>query len=66
MKAIVIAALFMLIVASAFAEIKWVDGYYRQSGTYVSGAYRDTSHDGVRENNANYLNMNRHRPEGIY
>lgn len=43
---------------SAFAAIKYIDGYYRSNGSYVSGHYRDTSNDGNPYNNANYLGWN--------
>ncbi len=68
MKKLLLVLLFALITATAFAQIKYIDGYSRGDGTYVSGHYRDTSNDGVRENNANYLGYNGHRrsPEGIY
>jgi len=38
-----------------FAEINYVDSYYRSNGTYVSGHYKDTSADGNPYNNAKYL-----------
>jgi len=37
------------------AEVKYVQGYTRSNGTYVSGHYKDTSGDGSRYNNAEYL-----------
>lgn len=43
---------------SALASIKYVNGYTRRDGTYVSGHYRDTSSDGNPYNNANYLGYN--------
>ena len=43
---------------NAFARIKYINGYYRSSGTYVSGHYRDVSNDGNPYNNANYLGYN--------
>lgn len=41
----------------AFAY-KYVDGYTRSDGTYVSGHYRDTSNDGNSYNNANTIGLN--------
>ena len=51
-------AMGLSMVSQSFAAIRYVDGYYRSSGTYVSGSYRDTSHDGNPYNNANYLGYN--------
>jgi len=52
---------------TAQADIKYISGYSRGDGTYVSGHYRDTSNDGYSYNNANTLGLNnRSRPEGIY
>lgn len=42
----------------ADAAIKRISGYTRSNGTYVKGHYRDTSNDGNRYNNANYLGYN--------
>ena len=42
----------------AHADIKYVKGYNRSDGTYVSGHYRDTSNDGNPYNNANALGYN--------
>ena len=44
--------------SNAFARIKYINGYQRSSGTYVSGHYRDVSNDGNPYNNANYLGYN--------
>ena len=61
-KTMIIAVLAVLIgfnvVADASAAIKYINGYYRSSGTYVRGHYRDTSNDGNPYNNANYLGYN--------
>lgn len=60
-KLIAISVMVMAIfgsISSAFAEIKWVDGYCTSSGQYRSGHYRDTSGDGYQYNNANYLGYN--------
>ena len=46
------------IVCNAFAAIKYVGPYIRSDGTYVSGCFKDTSHDGNPYNNANYLGLN--------
>jgi hypothetical protein len=63
MKKIMILAVAVFIslgvVGNSFAGIRYVNGYYRSSGTYVSGHYKDTSHDGNPYNNANYLGYNR-------
>jgi hypothetical protein len=36
---------------STFADINYVDGYYRSNGSYVQGHYKDTSADGDVSNN---------------
>ena len=54
----IMVAMGLSLVTESFADIKYVDGYYRSSGTYVSGHYRDTSNDGNPYNNANYLGYN--------
>ena len=41
----------LLSISIAKADINYVDGYYRSSGTYVSGHYRDTSNDGRADTN---------------
>ena len=46
------------VVSESHAAIKYVGSYFRHDGTYVSGGYRDTSHDGNPYNNANYLGYN--------
>ena len=62
MKKIIILGMAIIMgltmVGNSFAAIKYVGGYYRSSGTYVSGHYRDTSNDGNPYNNANYLGYN--------
>jgi len=40
------------------ADIKYINGYSRTDGTYVSGHWKDTSGDGIKYNNANYLGLN--------
>jgi hypothetical protein len=56
---IAVAILIGLLTASnAFAEIKYINDYSRSDGTYVSGHFRDTSNDGNKYNNANYLGYN--------
>jgi len=50
-------AILATLTESAFA-IKYVNGYSRKDGTYVSGHYRDTSNDGNSYNNANTLGYN--------
>ncbi len=60
-KAMILTAVLMMALTfagEAKASIRYVGGYYRSSGTYVSGGYRDTSHDGNPYNNANYLGYN--------
>ena len=49
---------------SAFADIKYINGYMRKDGTYVSGHYRDTSNDGYSYNNANTLGYNSRKSRG--
>lgn len=46
------------IVCNVFAAIRRVEPYIRSDGTYVSGCFKDTSHDGNPYNNANYLGLN--------
>lgn len=62
MKAMVIVAVIAVTVLMAAADgycaIRYINGYTRSSGTYVSGHYRDTSGDGNPYNNANYLGYN--------
>lgn len=69
MKKIVITMAFILFgITSGFCEVKYINGYSRSDGTYVSGHYRDTSNDGNPYNNANTLGYNGYRrvPDGIY
>ena len=56
----IVLALIMLlsICSTAFAEINYVNPYYRKDGTYVSGHYKDTSRDGYDYNNANAQGLN--------
>ena len=58
MKVLVLALVFSALCSEAFCAIKWVKGYSRRDGSYVSGAYRDTSGDGNPYNNANYNGYN--------
>ena len=51
--------LLFVFVTQGFCEIKYINGYTRTDGTYVSGHYRDTSNDGVKWNNANELGYNK-------
>ncbi|HYE22672.1 MAG TPA: hypothetical protein VD998_03735 [Verrucomicrobiae bacterium] len=53
-----LAVSFVAVAGTAYAEIKYVKSYNRSDGTYVSGHYKDTSGDGNRYNNANYLGLN--------
>jgi len=48
----------LTIASNGYCEIKYVNSYYRSNGTYVSGCFKDTSHDGNQYNNANYLGLN--------
>ena len=57
-KNLIIVVLLMLIATPSFAAIKRIKGYTKKNGTYVSSHYRDTSNDGNRYNNANYLGYN--------
>lgn len=52
-----VVLLISIFAQSAFA-IKYISGYTRRDGTYVSGHYRDTSNDGYEYNNADYLGYN--------
>jgi hypothetical protein len=62
MKKLFVFALVLFVLAAlvspAFAAIKRIKGYTRSNGTYVRSHYRDTSNDGRRYNNANYLGYN--------
>lgn len=62
MKKLALGMGLMLVLALIAAEsayaIKYVNGYSRSDGTYVSGHYKDTSGDGNEYNNANYLGLN--------
>ncbi len=59
-KLMVLLTLFGMIasMSSANATIKYVKGYTRTNGTYVSGHLKDTSGDGNPYNNASYLKLN--------
>lgn len=48
----------LAVVVDGYCAIKYIGGYTRSNGTYVSGHYRDTSCDGNPYNNANYLGYN--------
>ncbi len=62
MKKLIILAVALVAVlsvaANGYCAIKYVDSYFRSDGTYVSGCWKDTSHDGNPYNNANYLGYN--------
>lgn len=62
MKKLIISAIALtmalLVAAEAYCAINYVDSYNRSDGTYVSGCWKDTSHDGNPYNNANYLGLN--------
>ena len=68
MKTLIAIALMLMFATTAYCDIKYIGGYDRKDGTYVSGHYRDTSNDGQSWNNANTLGYNGHRrsPRGIY
>lgn len=55
---ILIAGMMIATAGTANAAIKYINGYTRSDGTYVSGHYRDTSNDGNSYNNANTLGYN--------
>jgi opacity protein-like surface antigen len=59
MKLFLAVALMICVFASSAFAIKYISGYSRNDGTYVSGHYRDTSNDGNSYNNANYLGLNK-------
>ncbi len=48
----------LAITANGYCGIKYVGPYFRSNGAYVSGCWKDTSHDGNPYNNANYLGLN--------
>lgn len=52
------AAFLSLLAADSALVVKYVNGYTKRDGSYVSGHYRDTSNDGNQYNNANYLGYN--------
>ncbi|MDD5129903.1 MAG: hypothetical protein PHS66_02475 [Candidatus Omnitrophica bacterium] len=52
-------AMLFVFVAQGFCEIKYIGGYTKTDGTYVSGHFKDTSGDGVKWNNANELGYNK-------
>ena len=62
MKKLIMLALALVTVfavtANGYCEIRYVNPYFRTDGTYVSGCFKDTSHDGNPYNNANYLGLN--------
>lgn len=55
--AIATLAVLASLTESAFA-VRYVNGYTKSNGSYVSGHYRDTSNDGNSWNNANELGYN--------
>lgn len=60
-KAIMLIIALMMVfgvVVNGYCAIRYVGPYFRSNGTYVSGGFRDTSHDGNPYNNANYLGLN--------
>jgi len=62
MKKLIICALVLAFLcasaAKGYCAVKYINGYTRNNGTYVSGHYRDTSNDGYSYNNANNLGYN--------
>ena len=59
MKSLIIAlGLVAMFTTMARAEIKYINGYTRNDGVQVMPHYRDTSNDGNKYNNANYLGYN--------
>ena len=55
---LLIFGMIVSITTQSHAAIKRIKGYYRSNGTYVKSHYRDTSNDGIKYNNANYLGLN--------
>jgi hypothetical protein len=55
MKSLLLTALLVIAATAAWAEIRYVNPYYRGDGTYVSGHYKDTSADGNPYNNRKAL-----------
>lgn len=51
MKKLIALLVFVSLASAAYAEMGYVDSYYRQDGTYVSGHYKDVSGDGNPYNN---------------
>jgi len=61
MKRTIMIAILLIVLAATtngYCEIRYVNPYFRSDGTYVSGCWKDTSHDGNPYNNANYLGLN--------
>lgn len=54
MKLVLTLAVMLSFSVPAFADWNEVDGYYRNNGTYVNSYTRDTSNDGIQENNVSY------------
>jgi hypothetical protein len=51
MKKLIALSILLVIAATAFADMGYVNPYYRRDGTYVSGHWKDTSGDGNPWNN---------------
>ena len=62
MKKLIMACVLFGMIASfasqSYAAIKYVSSYTRSDGTQVSGCWKDTSGDGIKQNNANFLGLN--------
>jgi len=59
MKKIILVIVITMITSNSYAAIKYVKGYFKSDGTYVSGHYKDTSGDGNKYNNASSLGLNK-------
>jgi len=51
LKALIASLILMAICSTAYAEMGYVQSYYRRDGTLVSGHWKDVSGDGYSYNN---------------
>ena len=55
---LLVVATIVLSATEGWSKISLIGGYTTRNGTYVQPHYRDTSCDGNKYNNANYLGYN--------
>ena len=58
MNKLVSILLFLVFAGQAFAADTWVNGYYRQNGTYVQGHYRTAPDNNPYNNYSSQGNVN--------